>query len=107
MPSLIILSNAWGCGLFFNVPYSSACAIGYFGDVKANGAFLISGVPAGSYTVYGNAGDYVGQQIATDSLGNPPLTSVPPVYTGRQNVVLKGDLSGVSVKVKLEANNSQ
>jgi hypothetical protein len=96
-----------GCGrLPPMATYSSACETGYAGDVKADGSFVISGVRAGSYSLYAMAGDYVGRQIvANDDLGMPPPTSVPPVYTGARNVIVKGNLSGVPVKVKLEVND--
>ena len=95
-----------GCGRLSNVAYSSACATGYVGDVKANGSFIISGVPAGSYTLHAKVGDGVGPEIvATDDLGLRQPTSVSPVYTGERNVIVNGNLSGVSVKVKLEVND--
>jgi hypothetical protein len=95
-----------GCGPRPMETYSSACATGYAGDAKADGTFVISGVPAGSYALYATAGDYVGRQIvANDSLGMQPPTSFPPVYTGARNVIVKGNLSGVPVKVKLEVND--
>jgi hypothetical protein len=96
-----------GCGRLPPVaPYSSACATGYAGDVKADGSFVISGVRAGSYSLYAIAGDYVGRQyVANDDLGMRQPTSVPPVYTGARNVIVKGNLSGVPVKVKLEVND--
>ena len=95
-----------GCGLFLRVPYSSACATGYAGDVKADGSFVISGVPAGSYALDATAGDGVGRQIvANGDLGMRQPTSVPPVYTGARKVIVKGNLSGVPVKVKLEVND--
>ena len=96
-----------GCGrLPPMAPYSSACATGYAGDVKADGSFVISGVRAGSYTLDATAGDWVGRQIvANDNLGMQQPTSVLPFYTGARNVIVKGNLSGVPVKVKLEVND--
>jgi len=95
-----------GCGGFLRAPYSSACATGHAGDVKADGSFVISGVPAGSYTLDAMAGDYVGRlYVVNDNLGMRQPTSVSPVYTGARNVTVKGNLSGVSVKVKLEVND--
>jgi hypothetical protein len=96
-----------GCGsLPPMAPYSSACEIWYTGDVTADGSFVISGVPAGSYTLDAMAGDYVGRQyVVNDDLGMPPPASVPPVYTGARNVIVKGNLSGVLVKVKLEVDD--
>jgi hypothetical protein len=95
-----------GCGRPPVAPYSSACATGYAGDVKADGSFVISGVRAGSYTLNATAGDGVGHlYVVNDNLGVPQPTSVPPVYTGARNVIVKGNLSGVPVKVKLEVND--
>jgi hypothetical protein len=95
-----------GCGRLYNVPYSSACATGFSGDVKANGSFVISGVPAGSYRLRAVSGDGVGNEIiATDSVSLAQPTPAPPIYTGERNVTVKGNLSGVSVKVKLQVND--
>jgi hypothetical protein len=95
-----------GCGRL-NLPYSSACASGFVGDVNADGSFVISGVPAGSYTLYAKAGDGIGHEIiANDGLGRAPqTTSAPPVYAGERNVIVKGNLNGVLMKVKLEVND--
>jgi hypothetical protein len=35
----------------------------------------------------------------------PPPKSAPPIYTGERNVIVRGNLSGVSVKIKLEVND--
>jgi hypothetical protein len=95
-----------GCGRLFTIPYSSACATGFSGDVMTDGSFVISGVPAGSYSLYAKAGDGVGHEIvANDNLGMPPPKSAPPIYTGERNVIVRGNLSGVSVKIKLEVND--
>jgi hypothetical protein len=90
-----------GCGKGFGAA-STLCMGPYFGDVNSDGRFVISGIPAGSYTLFARAGDGVGREIvAIDNVGSAPPRSRPVRFTGERDLIVNRNLSGIEVNIVL------
>jgi hypothetical protein len=88
-----------GCHSPFG-PQSTLCSGPYFGDVNKDGRFVISGIPAGSYTLYASAGDGVGNEVVVCGVNRPP-PKPHPVRTSELDLIVHRNRSGIDVNVVL------
>jgi hypothetical protein len=81
-------------------PQSTLCSGPYVGDVNKDGRFVISVIPAGSYTLYARAGDGVGNEVVVCGVNRPP-PKPRPVRTSELDLVVHRNPSGIDVNVVL------
>jgi hypothetical protein len=94
--------------------FSSTTRMGigwYYGCVDRDGHFLISGLPAGSYTLQATAGRHVETLLCKpDQTGSSLVpakegwTQVPrtQLYIAERELSLRRNMSGIVLKVKLD-----